>query len=304
MKKDNIIRSPMFYTGDKYKLMKEIKHYFPHKINKFIEPFVGGGSVFLNVDANSFLENDIDSNIMTLHSFLSSFGNVDDLESKLFKEINNYKLSCSFIKNPVPQELRDQYKKTYFAKYNKAFFDNMKNDYNSGRNKNSVILYLLLIYGFNRMLRFNKDGKYNVPVGNVDYNKNVHSALENYINLVNQKNITWSNSDFISFLESIKFEKDDFVYLDPPYLITASEYNKLWNQEDDDKMLSILDSFTKNNIKFAMSNVVNYKGKENTKLLEWARNYRIYPISSNYINYHDNSIKTFREVLITNYETV
>ena len=86
MKKDNIIRSPMFYTGDKYKLMKEIKHYFPHKINKFIEPFVGGGSVFLNVDANSFLENDIDSNIMTLHSFLSSFGNVDDLESKLFKE--------------------------------------------------------------------------------------------------------------------------------------------------------------------------------------------------------------------------
>ncbi|MCF0126675.1 MAG: DNA adenine methylase, partial [Clostridia bacterium] len=92
------------------------------------------------------------------------------------------------------------------------------------------------------------------------------------------------------------------VYLDPPYLITASEYNKLWGQEDDDKMMNILDDFTRRNIKFAMSNVVNYKGQENTKLLKWAEKYNIYPITSNYINYHDNSIKTFREVLITNYE--
>ena len=50
MKKE-VNRSPLFYVGDKYKLISEIKTYFPQCINRFIEPFVGGGSVFLNIDA-------------------------------------------------------------------------------------------------------------------------------------------------------------------------------------------------------------------------------------------------------------
>ena len=302
MKKQSAIRSPMFYTGDKYKIIGEIKKHFPHTINKFIEPFVGGGSVLLNVEADKFCENDIDTNIINLHKFISSFSDVSEIEKLLFTEIENYNLSCSYIQNPVPLELREQFKKTYFAKYNKPYFSKMKDDYNDGLKKNNTILYLLLIYGFNRMLRFNREGKYNVPVGNVDYNQNVHDALSNYISIVNKKNIIWSNKDFVSFLNSINYEENDFVYLDPPYLITASEYNKLWDREDDDKMMNILDDFTRRNIKFAMSNVVNYKGQENTKLLKWAEKYNIYPITSNYINYHDNSIKTFREVLITNYE--
>lgn len=49
-------------------------------------------------------------------------------------------------------------------------------DFNS--NKNELIkLYLLLIYGFNRMLRFNRNGDFNLPVGNVDFNNNVVNAL-------------------------------------------------------------------------------------------------------------------------------
>lgn len=302
MKKESVIRSPLFYTGDKYKLIREIKKYFPHDINQFIEPFVGGGSVFLNVDAKLFIENDIDSNIMEIHHFLSSYKDVDDLEEKLFAEIKKYGLSCSYIENPVPQKLRDQFKKTYFAKYNKKYFQALKDDYNNATDKSILDLYLLLIFGFNRMLRFNSEGKYNVPVGNVDYNQNVHDALKNYIELVQKKKIVWSNLDFASFFQKIEFQENDFIYLDPPYLITASEYNKLWNQESDDKMLSLLDEFNARNIKFAMSNVVDYKGKKNTKLLNWARNYNVYSIKSNYINYHDNSIKSFKEVLITNYE--
>ena len=65
-----IKRSPMFYVGDKYKLIKEIKQYFPKDINTFIEPFVGGGTVFLNVEAKKYILNDIDENIYNLHIFL------------------------------------------------------------------------------------------------------------------------------------------------------------------------------------------------------------------------------------------
>ena len=62
-------RSPMFYVGDKYKLISEIKQYFPKTINNFIEPFVGGGTVFLNVQAERYLLNDIDEYVCKLHLF-------------------------------------------------------------------------------------------------------------------------------------------------------------------------------------------------------------------------------------------
>lgn len=41
MDKNNNIRSPFFYVGDKYKLMPQLKKLFPDNINSYIEPFVG-----------------------------------------------------------------------------------------------------------------------------------------------------------------------------------------------------------------------------------------------------------------------
>ena len=301
MKKEKVIRSPLFYTGDKYKLIPELKKYFPKNINKFIEPFVGGGSVFLNFEANEFYENDIDKNIISIHRYLSSFQDPNELLTLLLTKIKEYNFSCSYIGKTVPKELKEKYVKTYFAKYNNEFYKNLKEKYNTSDRTDIADLYLLLIYGFNRMLRFNNKGDFNLPVGNVDFNNNVYESLTNYINLTNIKNITWTNKDYKSFIADINIGKKDFIYLDPPYLITSSEYNKLWNQKDDDELLKLLDDLNTKKIRFAMSNVVNYKGKENTKLLEWAQKYNTYPIKSNYINYHDNTIKKFSEVLITNY---
>ena len=302
MKKEKVYRSPFFYTGDKYKLINELKNYFPKEIDNFIEPFVGGGSVFLNSNAKSFYENDIDKNIMSIHNFLSSFSSLDDLLNILFSKIEEYNFSCSYKGKTVPQELKSKYVKTYFAKHNADSYKKLKEKYNASDRSDIADLYLLLIYGFNRMLRFNQKGEFNLPVGNVDFNQNVVEALTNYVNLTNQKKIYWSNEDYKSFLSKIVTTENDFIYLDPPYLITSSEYNKFWKQKDDDELYSLLDEFTKKKIRFALSNVVTYKGKENIKLLKWAKKYNVYPVKSNYINYHDNSIKSFSEVLITNYD--
>ncbi len=302
MKKIKQIRSPLFYTGDKYKLIPELKKYFPDKIDKFVEPFVGGGSVFLNIEANEFYENDIDKNIISIHKYISSFANSEDLLNILLSKIDEYEFSCSYKGKTVPDELRKKYIKTYFAKYNNESYKQLKEKYNNSDRTDIADLYLLLIYGFNRMLRFNQKGEFNLPVGNVDFNQNVFDSLTDYIKLTNKKNPHWSNTDYKEFLSNINIKESDFIYLDPPYLITSSEYNKRWNQNDDFELCNLLDAFDKKNIRFAMSNVIDYKGKENTELLKWAEKYNIHSIKSNYINYHDNTIKTFREVLITNYE--
>ncbi len=297
----NISRSPFFYVGDKYKLIPQLKQHFPKKIGKFIEPFCGGGSVFLNVQANQYCLNDIDSKMIELHQMLYSYrNNEEEFFYEVVKQIDKYKLSKSFIRDIVPIDLKQQYKKTYYAHFNKESYTKMKVDYNNSNDL--IILYLLLIYGFNRFLRFNSQGLFNLPVGNVDFNKNVEKSLKNYFNWVLNKDIKYYNLDFENFIDQINITQDDFVYVDPPYLISNSEYNKIWGDEEESRLLRCLDKLHKNGIKFALSNVIEHKDKKNIILFDWSKNYNIVPIQSNYISYHDNTVKlTTKEVLITNF---
>jgi len=303
MRKNQIYRSPLFYVGDKYKLLSEIKHYFPDKINKFIEPFSGGGSVFLNIQAKEYLLNDIDKNVINIHQFLlEQAKNPTRFFQEVHGKIEKYGFSHSYIKDIVPNELKEQWKKTYYAKFNKEAFQKLKQDYNKSREKNILDLYLLLIYGFNRMLRFNSKGEYNLPVGNVDFNANVYNALMNYFRIAKNRKITFYNLDFVEFIKQVDFKQDDFVYLDPPYLITFSEYNKLWNENREARLLELSDYLHQNHINFAISNVTHYKGKINKHFLDWSSKYYHTDVKSNYISYHDNSIKSFNEILVTNYK--
>ncbi|MDI3527584.1 MAG: adenine methylase, partial [Tenuifilum sp.] len=146
-----IIRSPLFYVGDKYKLLKEILPNFPNEINRFIEPFAGGGSVFLNVNANKYLLNDIDKYVFNLHNFLIKHSKSPQ---KFFNEIEKiifeYNLSRSYKEDIIPTELKIKYKKTYFAKFNKNSFEKLKTDFNNEKEIDLYKFYVLLIYGFNR----------------------------------------------------------------------------------------------------------------------------------------------------------
>jgi DNA adenine methylase len=303
MNKEKINRSPLFYVGDKYKLVKEIKPHFPANINRFIEPFVGGGSMYLNVIANEYSLNDIDSNVIDIHNFLRSYiGKEKEFFDLIFSLIHKYNLSFSYEKDIIPLELKQRYKKTYYAQFNKENFNKLKIHYNQSKKRNVAELYLLLIYGFNRMIRFNNHGDYNLPVGNVDFNQNVYNALDAYFKLNATKKINWFNQDFKEFLSFIENKQNDFVYLDPPYLITFSEYNKLWNEQTETDLLQMIDNLNNKSVKFAISNITHYKGKENKPFINWAKKYNCYPISSNYISYHDNTIKEFKEVLVTNYK--
>ena len=302
MMKNGVYRSPLFYVGDKYKLISEIKTHFPANIGRLIEPFVGGGSVFLNVDAGTYLLNDIDSYVMAIHQMLCSYVNRSDaFFHDFFELVDKYDLSLSYRKNTVPKELKLAFPKTYFAKYNKEAYSCLKQDFNNGGKQNILQLYVLLIYGFNRMLRFNKSGKFNLPVGDVDFNQNTYNALVDYFQLLERKNVEWHNEDFRTFLRNIEFQENDLVYLDPPYLITFSEYNKLWNNDIENEMLILLDELNARNVHFAISNVTHYKGKTNDIFLAWSAKYNSFQIKSNYISFNDNSIKNFNEVLVTNF---
>ena len=297
-----IKRSPLFYVGDKYKLMKQLINLFPEKIDDFYEPFVGGGTVFLSIEAKKYHLNDIDKNLINIHRLLiESSNSPNNFFKKVEKIIQKYNLSRSFKEDIIPESLKKEWKKTYFARFNKEGYEKLRECVNKNRKNDPLVLYILLIYGFNRMLRFNGDGLFNLPVGNVDFNKNVVNALKNYFDFVQNKEILISSKDFRSYFSEKDFSKNDFVYLDPPYLISASEYNKFWDQRSESDLLSIIDDLDKKGIKFALSNVTYYNGIGNDLLIKWMEKYRAHKIKSNYISYHNNKQKKINEVLITNY---
>lgn len=298
------IRSPLFYVGDKYKIIDQIKKYFPKCIETFIEPFTGGGSVFLNTSAQNYLLNDIDKYLIKLHKFLNSYASNKELFfDSLNKKVIDSGLSRSYIEDIVPKSFRIKYPKTYFAKFNKENYIKLRHIFNANK-EDMFILYLLLIYGFNRMLRFNSNGDFNLPVGNVDLNMNVISSLNDYFENVQEKNIIYNNLDYKKFLYNINFKRNDFVYLDPPYLISFSEYNKLWNETEEKNLTKLLDKLDKQNVKWAISNLISDSNKNTHNELfdKWMQNYNIFEINSNYISFNNNKTRPTREVLITNYE--
>ena len=294
-------RSPLFYMGDKFKLLDQLKDKFPKKINNFIEPFTGGGSVFLNINANNYFLNDRDKHLIGLHNHLiKSSKSPYIFFKKVKKTLEKYGLSRSYEKDIIPKNLRKKFVKTYYAQFNKQGYTKLKNNFNSNTKIDYTSLYVLLILGFNRILRFNSNGKFNLPVGNVDFNKNTVTALNNYFKVIKTKKVKFHNQDYKKFLMNINFKKDDFLYCDPPYLITAGEYNKYWYENDEKELLKKLDELNKNKVKWALSNVIEYKGKKNKILIDWSKKYKSFNIKSNYISFNDNTIKSFKEVLILN----
>ena len=299
---NKITRSPLFYVGDKYKLMKQLISLFPKDIGDFYEPFVGGGTVFLNITAKNYYLNDIDKNLIDIHRFLiESSKNPSKFFNDVEKIIYKHNLSRSFKEDVIPDSLKKEWKKTYFARFNKTGYEKLRERVNKNIKNDPLILYILLIYGFNRMLRFNGGGRFNLPVGNVDFNKNVVNALNNYFDFVQNKRILISSKDFRDYFVKKDFSKNDFIYLDPPYLISASEYNKFWDETSEVDLLHLIDELDQKGVRFALSNVTHYNGSKNDLLIKWMKKYRVHKIKSNYINYHNNKQKKINEVLITNY---
>jgi DNA adenine methylase len=299
----SFVRSPFFYVGDKYKLLPQITQLFPKDFERIIEPFVGGGSVFLNTEAPEVLANDLDSNVIEIHELLFLQGEkMDQFISKFMKLARSYNLSCSFDGDVVPDDVRREFPKTYFAHLNRPGYAKLKEKYNSSKKRDALELYALMIYGFNRMLRFNRHGNFNIPVGNVDFNPNVVKALQGYSSRTVGRKVGFSNLGFEVFLDSIEYRTGDFLYVDPPYLITRSEYNKGWNESCELRLYELLDRLNALGVKFALSNVEVYGDRSNEILEKWMQKYQVHVVSSNYINYFDNGKKALKEVLVCNYE--
>ena len=302
-----LIQSPLNYTGGKFKLLPQILPLFPTNIDIFVDLFCGGANVGVNVKSNKTILNDTNDNLTLLFSMFKNLG--DDFLPLVDEIIEKYQLSQS---SKYGYDYYNCDSNTGLAPYNKDKFLKLRDDFNNSKDigyYHYAMLYTLILYSFNNQIRFNSNGHFNLPVGKRDYNEKMKQKLQKFIDRLKGKDYKFSNLDFRDF-DISTLNTNSFVYADPPYLITCATYNEQggWNETDERDLLDFLNDLHMNNIKFALSNVLRSKGKENSILIDWTqRNSDKYKVINLNYSYNNSNYQTknkneiTEEVLIINY---
>ncbi|GLB31319.1 hypothetical protein LAD12857_32420 [Lacrimispora amygdalina] len=280
------IKSPLNYTGGKFKILEPVFQAFPADIRTFVDVFAGGFNVGINVEAETIICNDQINYLIEMFQMFQATETGELLE-RIKGIISTYQLT-------------QQNKDGYYA---------LRSDYN--RTGDLTKLFVLTCYAFNHQIRFNNSHEFNSPFGRnrSSFNSNIEKNLTQFCLALQKKNIQFTNRDFTE-LDYSKLGPEDLVYCDPPYLISTGNYNdgnrgfKDWKEKEERALLDLLDRMNQNGIRFALSNVFYHKGLSNELLIEWSRKYRIHYIDKTYSNcnyqFKERNAVTV-EVLITNY---
>lgn len=285
-KKEELIKSPVNYTGGKFRLLPKILPLFPNNSTTFIDLFGGAMTVCANSNSEHIYGNDY-------IPYLPKLFNVWKEKSK--EDINNY--------------IDSQIIRFNLTGTNKEGFMKFRDYYN--QTKNVEDLFILICHSFNYQMRFNNSQEYNSSFGKEasTMNGKIRKNINRFVDSIKNKDIVFTNFDFRDFPFSEIVDDDTFVYCDPPYLVSCGVYQdgkrgfKGWSQQDDIDLMKLLDNLSDNNIKFAMSNVFENKGQINNALIEWSKKYNVNYLDMNYnsANYQRNNSHKTIEVLITNY---
>lgn len=279
------IKSPLNYIGGKYKLLPQIIPLFPNDIRTFVDLFCGGCNVSMNIQADRIICNDINTKIVELYKAFKKMP-INKIIDRIEKNIEVYGLS----------------------KENEEGFKKFRDYYNE--TGNPIDLYTLTCYSFNYQFRFNNNLEYNNPFGRnrSQFSDNMRKNLYLFVDRLQSMNISFSSKDF-SKVSLRNLSEGDFIYCDPPYYITTGTYNdgnrgfKDWKEEQERGLYRYLDRADKKGIKFALSNVMEHKGKHNDILESWSKKYNVIDLNFNYSNASYNTTRGgSREVLITNYD--
>lgn len=302
----NYIASPLNYIGGKARILDQMLPYMPANIDIFVDLFCGGCNVGMNVPAEYTIYNDTSIPLIGLLKALKRMKN-ETIISRINALIDEFNFSRT--RNHNFKYYGGDANKGVSA-YNREKFLLLRERFNTYPKKDNqyyILLYTLILFGFNNQLRFNEKGEFNLPVGKRDFNTAIEAKLVRFLDALRNQNHEFQTKDFRSFNFN-NLTENSLVYCDPPYLITTATYNENegWTEQDEIDLLTILDNLSERGIKFALSNVLQHEGKQNILLQEWIsqHNYVVHNLfmDYHYSNYQKKSKKAeSQEVLITNY---
>ena len=291
------------WAGGKGSLLNQINKYYPISLKKgeidcYIEPFIGGGAVLINILQNYKVKEAyaFDINLDLINSYNVIKNNVNKLIDKLKMKEKEF----------LSLDLEDR----------KEYFYNIRKEYNSyklQKNEMSVDKAVQFIFlnrtCFNGLYRVNKSGDFNVPMGNY---KNPIICDEKNLKALSKliENVKFEYGDYKSSQKYVK--ENTFVYFDPPYRplnITSgfTSYTKEdFNDENQKELAKYYKELHDKNIKVMLSNS-NPKNtnKEDDFFEDIYNGFNINVVyAKRMINANSSGRGEISELLITNYDLV
>lgn len=272
-------KSPLNYSGSKDTLLPNIIKEMPKHIGVFVDVMGGAFNVGTNIVAtNKLVYNEINDKVFGIVEWLL-LNDKKEIVLNIEKTIKKFKLT----------------------KRGKNEYLSLRNYYNDEKTE-ALYLYVLHMYGFQNMIRFNNSQKFNTPIGVAGYSDDIKNRILNFNTKTDIKNIEFINGCYTDIDWDV-YPPDTVFYFDPPYFITSAAYNdgkrgmKGWNGDSEIELLSILTKLDKLNYKFILSNVLHHRDKSNHLLIEWVEehDFKIINAGTSGWRYAKN------EVLIKNY---
>lgn len=297
--------SPLNYIGGKARILDQLLPEFPQHIGTFVDLFCGGCNVGINTLANTYVYNDSNRELIGLLKMFLRL-NIDTILKRMDELVDYYGFSKTkdhdfafYGGNPMKG----------VSRYNKEPFLRLRQDYNRSprNNQHYIMLYALVVFGFNNQMRFNDRGEYNLPVGKRDFNDVIRRKLEVFVEKLKAQKPQIMKEDFRRF-DISQLDNHSLVYLDPPYLISTATYNEGggWTERDESDLLRFLDKLNAHSIKFVLSNMLEHKGRKNQLLIDWIeqRNLQVVGVNMDYSNSNyqvEGKDSGTIEVLVKNY---
>ncbi len=181
---------PLFrWAGSKSKLLPILIKNTPSKINSYIEPFCGSACLFFALKPSKAILSDINSELIHAYKLVLRHPRI------LQRNVNQMPTSKEYyleLRQIDPKTLNDLQRAERFIYLNR--------------------------YCFNAVYRTNKKGQFNVPMGTKT--GKVPSQSHFYRTSYGLRAAQLVAQGYTSITSSIK--KNDFVYLDPPYMKKGS----------------------------------------------------------------------------------
>lgn len=202
------------YRGGK---LRELDHYMKYipSFNKYYEPFFGGGATYFNLEPSNARIGDINASLVRFYQdFVNNFDRVKLELHDLQLEYEQNRLQ--FLKNKKSDPNH------HVIDPNDALYYRIRDMFN--KKIDSPFSYATLYFFINKtaysgMIRYNKSGEFNVPYGRYA-NFNTDLLTVNHYNLLSTAEI--ENESYENSFEEAG--SGDFIYLDPPYDTTFSDY--------------------------------------------------------------------------------
>ena len=338
------VKSPMNYVGGKHGLLSQIIPRMPRDIETFYDAFCGGLNVGANIPSKRLIANDTQREVVGALSWMRESNpketaaqidsiveanklgrqprngiTTNDNSNRTTPDIESNIISLFASKEesePDPPESDDSPPESESEKPTNAFdaaYRDLRARYNNARAMGlenldgadmRAVLYALVVHGYNSNVRFGPNG-YNIPYGDRTFNESTRRNLEEFCARLRSLEAQIVTGDYEETVRECKPGPNDYVYMDPPYLITLAPYNTSWNDADECRLLQFADSLHADGIPFGISNVTRHAGRTNETLIAWSAKYNVVPIEKRYdsasYNLKDGRRDdTTEEILVTN----